>query len=80
MGWLLRALRYGLPAVIVVAGLALMSLGSETDLEGGASIVGAGLAIFLLNWLIRLGAAGERQRDLEDAARDYFDRYGRWPE
>ncbi len=80
MSWQLRAIRYVLPAVVVIAGLTVMAMGGETELEGGASIVSAGLAIFLLNWLVRLGVAGERERDLEDAARDYFDRYGRWPD
>jgi len=80
VGWQLRTVRYVLPAVVVLAGVTVMSLGSETQLEGGASIVSAGLAIFLLNWLVRLGTAGERQRDLEDAAREYFDRHGRWPD
>ena len=43
-----------------------MALGSETDLEGGASIVSAGLAIYFLNWLFRMGAAGDDERDAED--------------
>jgi hypothetical protein len=79
-GWLLTFVRYGLPAVVVTGGLVVMSLGGESDLEGGAGIVGAGLAIFFLNWLFRAGASGEREREAEEAARDYFDRHGRWPE
>jgi hypothetical protein len=78
--WPLRAIRYVLPAAVVIGGLVVMALGSENDLEGGAGIVSAGLAIYFLNWLFRLGAAGERERDDEDAARDYFDRHGRWPD
>jgi hypothetical protein len=78
--WLLAGVRYVLPAGVVIAGIVVMSLGSETDLEGGAGIVGAGIAIFFLNWLYRMGASGERQRDEEDAAREFFDRHGRWPE
>jgi hypothetical protein len=77
--WLLRGVRYVLPVAVVIAGLAVMSLGSEADLEGGASIVGAGLAIYFLNWLFRIGASGERARDAEDAARAYFDEHGHWP-
>jgi hypothetical protein len=73
-------LRYVLPATVVIAGIVVMSLGSEADLEGGGGIVSAGLAIFFINWLFRTGAAGERQRDAEDAAREYFDRHGRWPD
>ena len=78
--WLLRTIRYILPAAVTIAGLVVMAIGSEIDLEGGASIVGAGLAIFLLNWLFRVGVTGDRERDAEDAAREYFDRHGRWPD
>ncbi len=77
--WLLRGLRYVLPAVVTLAGLAIMALGSETDLEGGASIVSAGLAIYFVNWLFRIGVRGDRERDDEEAAREYFDQHGRWP-
>jgi hypothetical protein len=76
----LVALRYVLPVAVTVAGIVVMAMGSETDLEGGAAIVSAGLAIFLVNWLFRAGVAGERDRDAEDAAREYFDRHGRWPD
>jgi len=76
----LPLVRYALPAVVVLAGLVIMSFGSETDLEGGASILSAGLAIYFINWLFRIGAAGDRDREREDAAREYFDEHGRWPE
>jgi hypothetical protein len=78
--WPLVLLRYVLPAAVILAGIVVMSFGSEANLEGGAAIVSAGLAIFFLNWLFRTGAAGESQRDAEDRARDYFDRHGRWPD
>ena len=77
--WLLVGIRYVLPAAIVIAGIVIMALGSENDLEGGASIVSAGLAIYFINWLFRTGAAGDREREREDEAREYFDRHGRWP-
>lgn len=76
---LLFALRYVLPAVAVLAGVVIMARGGEDNLEGGASIVSAGFAIYLLNWLFRLGTRGERQRDVEEDARRYFDEHGRWP-
>jgi hypothetical protein len=72
--------RYVLPAVVIVAGVIVMSLGGEADLEGGAGIVGAGIAIFAVNWLIRASAAGDRERDREQQARDFFDAHGRWPD
>jgi hypothetical protein len=77
--WLLTGIRYVLPVVVTLCGLAIMALGSETDLEGGASIVSAGLAIYFLNWLFRIGVSGDRERDTEEAARDYFAQHGRWP-
>jgi len=78
-GWLLEVVRYGLPAVVVIGGLVVMSFGDENHLEGGAGIVSAGLAIFFVNWLFRTGVSGDREREAEEAARDYFERHGRWP-
>lgn len=77
--WLLVGMRYVLPTLIVIGGIVIMALGSENDLEGGASIVSAGLAVYFLNWLFRIGARGDREREDEDAAREYFARHGRWP-
>ena len=77
--WLLVGIRYVLPAAIVLAGIVIMALGSENDLEGGAGIISAGLAIYFLNWLYRIGVSGDREREREEAAREYFSRHGRWP-
>jgi hypothetical protein len=77
---MLTAMRYGLPGAIVLAGIVVMALGGETELEGGAGIVGAGLAVFFLNWLVRFGVSGESEREAEDSAREYFSRHGRWPD
>jgi hypothetical protein len=77
--WLLLGIRYVLPVVVTLCGAVIMAFGSETDLEGGASIVSAGLAIYFLNWLYRIGVTGDRERVTEEAARDYFSRHGRWP-
>lgn len=73
-------LRYVLPAVVVLAGLVAMAFGTDTSLEGGAGLVSAGLAIWFVNWLFRIGAEGDAERDAEEQARDYFDRHGRWPD
>lgn len=77
--WVMPAIRYVLPAVIVLAGIVFMAMGSQTDMEGGAAVVSAGLGIYLVNWLFRIGSAGDREREAEDAAREYYDRHGRWP-
>ena len=74
------ALRYVLPAVVVLAGIVAMAFDTDTSLEGGAGLVSAGLAIWFVNWLFRIGAEGDAERDAEESAREYFDRHGRWPD
>lgn len=75
-------LRWWLPAIVVAVGVGLAAINgfSEDSLDGGAGIVGAGLSIWLLNVLLRIGISGDRERDDEAAARDYFDEHGHWPD
>lgn len=78
---LLIAVRYVLPAAIVVGGLVpILVSDSPSALHGGLGIVGAGIAVWLLSFFYRIGASGEKERDAEEAAREYFDRHGRWPD
>lgn len=77
----LRVIRYVLPAVVTAVGIALMAFGGGEDgLEGGAAVVGAGLSIWLMNFLWRVGVSGDRDRDDEQRARAYFDEHGHWPD
>lgn len=80
-GPLLLALRYGLPAVVCTAALVIVVAGGASDdsLEGAAAFIGAGLSIWLINALFRLGLS-DQDRDDEEEARRYFDRHGRWPD
>ena len=75
----LRFTRYGMPALVVLAGIVAMCFGTTTSLIGGAGLIGAGLASWLLSWLYRVGVEGDRARDAEERARRYFERNGRWP-
>ena len=77
---LIAVVRYVVPAAVVLGGLIVMALGSESDVEGGAGIVGAGLAVYAINWLYRASVDGDRERDEEEAARDYLDQHGHWPD
>ncbi len=79
---LIRFLRWWLPAIVVATGVGLAAANgfTEDSLEGGAAIVGAGLSIWLMNVLLRVGISGDRDRDDEAAARAYFDEHGRWPD
>ncbi len=78
--WPMICLRYVLPAAVLLGGLIVMALGSESDLEGGAGIVSAGLAIYAMNWLYRASVDGDRARDEEEAARAYLELHGHWPD
>ena len=78
---MLRFVRYGLPALLVVTGFVLLFAAPDsTRYEGFFMCVGAGLALLLLNWLFRIGATGDRERDEEEAARDYLSEHGHWPD
>ena len=74
--------RYGLPLAIFLLGCVLLALdgGGKTGWEGFFMGTGAALAVLLLNWLFRIGAEGDRERQAEAAARDYFAEHGRWPD
>jgi hypothetical protein len=75
------AVRYGLPAVIVLGGvLALIFSDALTGLEGLAMGIGVAGSVLLLNILYRVGVSGDLERDDEEAARVYFDEHGRWPD
>jgi hypothetical protein len=77
---MLIAVRFVLPAVVTLAGIVIMAMGGETNLEGGGAIVGAGLSIWLINFLWRIGVTGDKERTEEDEARAFFDRHGYWPD
>ena len=77
----LQAIRYVVPAVLVVIGFVILFTTDESlRWEGWAMCVGAGLAILLLNVLYRYGATGDRERTAEDEAREYFSKHGHWPD
>jgi hypothetical protein len=74
-------LRYVLPAIVCAVGIVWgMVAGGEQGLEIAIALIAAGSSIWLMNLLLRLGIAGDAERDEEDAARRYFDEHGRWPD
>lgn len=78
----MKIIRIWMPATILVAGVVLVIVrgGDETSLEGAAALWGAGLSVALLNWLHRMGVAGDSERSDEDDARAYFAKHGHWPD
>jgi hypothetical protein len=72
----LNAVRYGIPAVLFIAGMVVSAVAS---VAAGALFISAATAVLLLNFLFRIGVEGDKDRDREDEARRYFDEHGRWP-
>jgi hypothetical protein len=65
----------------VIAGIALIVARPNSGaLEGGMGFIGAGIAVFLLNGLFRMGTHGDHERTREEEARDYFAEHGHWPD
>ncbi|MBI5105832.1 MAG: hypothetical protein HZB46_12790 [Solirubrobacterales bacterium] len=78
----MAVVRTWLPIAILLAGVLLIVVrgGDETSIEGAFALWGAGLSVWLLNILFRIGVTGDRDRHAEDEARDYFERHGHWPD
>jgi hypothetical protein len=76
----LHAIRYGIPLVLLVAGMVVSATAGGVGLAAGALFFSAASAILLLNVLFRIGVEGDKERDREEAARAYFDEHGRWPD
>jgi hypothetical protein len=78
---LVNAVRYGLPAVLVViAFVVLFGAPDSSRYEGFSVFLGSALSIILLNILFRMGASGDSERHAEEAAREYYAEHGHWPD
>jgi hypothetical protein len=74
----LNAIRYGIPLVLLIAGVVV---GAAADsIAAAALFFSAASAVLLLNVLYRIGVQGDKERNREEQAREYFDRHGRWPD
>jgi hypothetical protein len=71
--------RHGLPVLIILGGIVAWVLEPDRA-EAAMLIISAGLSVWLLNWLWRLGVSGDEERDREDRARQEFERTGKWPD
>jgi hypothetical protein len=78
----MRFVRVWLPVLIVLGGVAAIVAtgGSLAGWEGGVAIIAAGISVWLLNVIFRVGVQGEAERDAEDAARDFYAQHGYWPD
>jgi rubredoxin len=75
------SVRYVVPAVLVLAGLVVLAVNpGGLGVDGFGLFAGAGLSILLLNYLYRMSVSGDDERGREEQAREYYERYGRWPD
>ncbi len=76
----LTFIRWTLPALICVGGLIAFLIHPSIDsADGAAGVIGAGLSTMMIAWFFRVGAEGDEERHVEDAARDYLGEHGHWP-
>ena len=76
---ILFAVRVLLPAAIAAAGVVLLLVGGDTESGAGVALIGCAVMVVLLNLFLRLGVRDTADREREEAAREHFDRHGRWP-
>ena len=63
-----------MPVLAEVAARGLLGL------DGLAMGLGAGLSLFVMNLLWRMGFEGDKEREAEEAARRYLGEHGHWPD
>jgi hypothetical protein len=76
----MHAVRYGIPLLLLIAGVVVSATAGSVGIAAGALFFSAASAVLLLNVLYRIGVQGDRERDTEQEARDFFDEHGRWPD
>ncbi len=84
------ATRIWLPLAIAAAGVVLIVLGharvsTNADSHSLQAGIGVGLLIvalivWMISWMFRLSLQSNRDREVEEEAREYFDRHGHWPD
>jgi hypothetical protein len=76
----MHAVRYGIPLLLLIVGVVVSATAGGVGIAAGALFFSAASAVLLLNVLYRIGVEGDKERDREEAAREYFDEHGRWPD
>ena len=67
---MIRFVRYGLPALIFVAGVVLVIIGGDAPLGAGIVLIGVAWLVALGNVLMQLGLQSERDREEEERRRN----------
>jgi len=76
----LTLIRFGLPAVLVALGVALILSGDDAAVGAGVVIVGCAGLVSLANLLVRFSVGEMQDRTRDQDARDFYLAHGRWPD
>lgn len=72
--------RYWLPAIILVTCGVFMAVSPDIiGLEAAGLLFGGGAGVVVVNYIQRVGFAGDVDRDKEAETRAFFSKYGMWP-
>jgi hypothetical protein len=77
---MLNVVRYVIPGVIFLVGIVVSITAGTSGATAGALFISAATAVLLFNVLWRMGVEGDKDRDREEEAREYFDAHGYWPD
>lgn len=72
-----RAVRWGVPVLLVAAGAVVWA---TVNVPVGQAIVVAAPCVMLAAWLVRLSVDDGADRRREEAAREFMDVHGHWPD
>src|SRR4051794_36028587 len=75
----LLLVRVVLPVATAIAGVVLLVIGGDAAQGAGVVLIGVAGLVALGNALIRLGLQSERDREREEARRQFFSEHGHWP-
>lgn len=76
----LKAVRFGLPALMIALGVALIVFGDDAAVGAGVVIIGSALLVSLANALVRFSVGEMQDRTRDQDARDFYGAHGRWPD
>jgi hypothetical protein len=78
---MLITLRFGLPALLIVAGFVILfTVEGSLRWDGWAMCIGSALSLIFFSVVFNMGKKGDLERDDEESARRYLKEHGHWPD
>jgi high-affinity Fe2+/Pb2+ permease len=88
--FLLALTRVWLPIGIAIVGVVLIVLGHASladqsttrtlEAGGGVALLIVAIIVWMVNWMFRMSVESNRDREIEEEAREFYDRHGYWPD